>query len=384
MLDPVTLLVGQFLAISLVTAVYGADVVRRGLTAADACWVVGFLTAGLGYLGHLTALDATQPPWLDGLASGLIVTAVGAFWAGVHVSTGHRSLLWLPPVTGLVVALAEPTASAVAAGSGSSLTGDEVFHVGVAAWAIAAAVAVARGPAARYFGGVVIGFGLGTLGAGLLVRLLVALLAGQGSTIVAGVIDPGVASLGVALALATAGMGALLLRAGERGAMQLTDPLFDPSLGVRTPLGLEQRAEQVLTQARSRGQDVVVVVVDVADPDTLREAYGSRMLEASRELVAAVLLEIVPRGGIVGLCELADHRFVVVLPDHDAERATRWADDVRRAIRSSRVQVDADALRLSVGTGIAVGDADLAALVAEATADVSTDDDARRPRRQGI
>lgn len=381
MLDPGTLMVVEYLVLSLITAVYGADVVRRGFTAPDVCWAVALLAGGLGYLGGLMAAEAPEATWVRPVSSGLVVTAVGALWAGVHVFSGRRTLLWLPPVTGVVAAAVEPVVVRAASGSDNALTGHELVHVGVALWAIATTVAVVRGPLVRYFGGVVIAFALGTVGAALAIRLLVALAAGDGSTIVAGVLDPGMASLAVALAMTAAGIGVILLRAGERGAMQLADPLFDTTLGVRTPEGLARRGEQLFAQARGKGQEVVVVVVDVADPETLREAYGTRMLEASRELVAAVLLEIVPRGGAVGLCELAEHRFVAILPDHDAALASRWAEDVRRAIRASRVQVDADALRLTVTTGLAVGDGDLDALIARAASAVGEDENARRPRR---
>ncbi|GMA30375.1 GGDEF domain-containing protein [Litorihabitans aurantiacus] len=335
--------------------------------------MAAFLGMGLGSLGHLIEVESPQPAWVGVAADGAVVAAVGAVWSAVRAHSGRPPMLWLPAVTGAAVSALGPLAADVAERSRETVTGVELLHAGAGLWALAAAWAVLRGPMLRYFGGVVIALALGSLGVGLVVRLVLA-FATDGEGVVAGrILAPGTAALAIALALAAAGIGGILLRSGESGAMRPSDVVFDPALGVRTHAGLAVRGAELLQSARDRGHDVVVAVVDLTEQRTLAEAFGARTVEAARSLVAAVLLDLVPRGGAVGLGGEASQQFVVLLPDHDLARAERWARDVRRAVRASRVEVDGEDLRLTVATGLAAGDGDLDALAARARVNVGAE-----------
>ncbi|PWD51925.1 hypothetical protein C8046_16015 [Serinibacter arcticus] len=356
--DLPTVLLLQHLVVGMLTVVYGVDVVRRGFTSVDRYWMIAYLAAGLASLGHLIGTLTAQRDWTDSVADALLVLAAGAAWSGVRVLDGARPRLWMPVLTAVAVA--------VAGGLGSSVEPRGYLAV-VAGWAVATAVATVRGSAIRHIGGAVIAGSLGVGGSALLLHTVVGMSRDGAAAPTDLMLSPETAALIIMVAVVGTGVGTLLLRTGEGGALQVGEALFDPATGVRTPLGLHGRAAALLEDGRAGGRPSTVAVVELVDAVTLLDAYGSRMIESARELVAAVLIDTAPRGSLVGTVEGTECSFVVVLPDHDAEQADPWRATVVAAVRASRVEVVGDGVRLGVSVGLADGDGALLDLVDRAS-----------------
>lgn len=366
-LDLLTVLVLQHLIVGVIAAIYVVDVARRGVSAVDRSWVIAFLGAVLTTLGYLVTTLAPHQWWINPVTNGVMVAAVGALWSGIRVFGSRRPLLRLPVLSGLVVAVA----GLIPGPDGGTWAGGVPHLLGVALWALAGAAAVARGPMRGYFGGLILGAALGVGGLFYLARTSVALAAGFESIIFERYFDTRSSSVVTTLAVVAGAIGTLLLRTGESGVMRVGDRTFDPVLGVRTPQALRRRAAELLEAERARGRGVAVVVVDLVDPSTLTEAYGVRMLEAARALLAATLIDGAPRGALVGADGESECRFVVVLPGATREQALTLVTEVGRSVRASRVQVETDVLRLAVRAGVAAGSdqaggTDLAAVHLEA------------------
>lgn len=374
-IDVVTVLTMQHLIVGVIAAIYLVDVVRRGVTAVDRTWVLGFLGAVLTTLGFLVGAMSQFPWWINPVANGVMTASVGALWSGVRVFCGRTPRLWLPALSGVAVM----GAALVHGPDGGEWAGGLALFVAVGGWSLAGVVASVRGSMNRYFGGLILTIALGVGGGFYVLRAIVALTLGFDSLSFERFFDQRTSTVVTTLAVLAGAIGILLLRTGEGAAMRVGDLIFDPGLGVRTPLGLERRAEEVLTQIRARGQGVAVVVLDLADPATLVDAYGPRMMDAARGVVAAILLERAPRGAVIGASDAAACRFVVVLADGSAESARPWAAEVGRTVRESRVEVDGDVLRLSVRAGVAVAGADASGDALPLLVRRATDDLGRRP-----
>jgi PleD family two-component response regulator len=115
---------------------------------------------------------------------------------------------------------------------------------------------------------------------------------------------------------------------------------------------MTDRARTALSADARRGLPSCLLRVRPDDLDSIRTAFGRTHAESAISACGAALRDVAPAGTLVGL-EEDRAGFEVLRGSTSSDEGRRWAEDLRRYLRSVPVEVPGSRLRLVVSVGLA-------------------------------
>jgi diguanylate cyclase (GGDEF)-like protein/PAS domain S-box-containing protein len=125
----------------------------------------------------------------------------------------------------------------------------------------------------------------------------------------------------------------------------------DPLTGLLNRRAGLAAIEERLQQARLSGSEFAVLVLDIDHFKAINDSFGHEAGDDALKGLADVLLSTVARRGVV--CRLGGDEFEIGLMGAGLERARAFADDLRRVLHATLAPAGGEALRVTVGIGIA-------------------------------
>ena len=108
--------------------------------------------------------------------------------------------------------------------------------------------------------------------------------------------------------------------------------LKDPLTGVLNHRGLHDALHEAMENARTRGEKVAVVTLDIDHFEKLNHASGHGAGDEALQMAARVILGELRPGDVCG--RIGGDEFLLALPDSDAWGAERVVDRLRTAVAS--------------------------------------------------
>ncbi|GAA4415224.1 hypothetical protein GCM10023169_01340 [Georgenia halophila] len=321
---------------------------RRG-EVVDRLWMLALCGAiATAVITAAQELDSPTLWWLVGLGNGTTVLVPFALWNGARAGAGRPTRLWVS----VMIACATVAAGLLEGPDGGHWAGAEAYLLGVSAGCLIAGLEIVRSPLRRYRSGVGLAVLLLATAAFFVVRLLAFVTVGPEDPTFVAVLGTTTATLWLAGMVNGAALFMVALR-GDQGVADRPGALrYDPLTGARPPGAFATLARQALGIGAQRGVPMCLVRVRIDDAPAIRTAFGETRADAAYATCGDVLRAVAQPGTLVGLEE--DHSgFQVVLEDVTAERARRWADELRRQLLDAPVEMPGVALRLVVSVGVA-------------------------------
>lgn len=321
---------------------------RRG-ELVDRLWMLA-LSASLA-TALVTALEEAGPAslwWLTAVGNATSVLVPWAIWAGVRAGAGRPPRMLLataPAVVVLAATLAEGPA-------GGSWAGGAPYLAGIAAGSLVAAWEIFLVPLVAYRAATGLAVVLALNGVYFVMRLLLFLAVGPDSELFRTLAGTALTTLVLVMFMSGAVVFMVALR-GDQGVTERPGPgQFDPLTGAHPPWAMTDRARTALSADARRGLPSCVLRVRLDDLDSIRTAFGRTHAESAVAACGAALRDVAPAGTLVGL-EEDRAGFEVLLSSTSSDEGRRWAEDVRRYLRSVPVEVAGSRLRLVVSVGLA-------------------------------
>lgn len=127
----------------------------------------------------------------------------------------------------------------------------------------------------------------------------------------------------------------------------------DPLTNLLKRAGLVARFEQVREAAGNEHTSIAIINLDIDEFDAINKQFGHYAGDEVLRRVALVLTNNLKEVGFVG--RYAGDEFVVILPDSRAETAFVLAEEVRRAIESSPVEVQIGEKKSRINIQVSAG-----------------------------
>ncbi|PFG39095.1 GGDEF domain-containing protein [Georgenia soli] len=347
-LDMTTLLVVSSLVITVTSVLFISEAWARNADEVDRLWSLAFaaaLTTGLSYLA-----SAIVPAlwWANAVGNAASVLTTFAMWNGIRVLTGHRSFLAVSWAAGVLAALAV----LVAGPDGGPWAGGGVMLAGTAVGAVLGGLAVLRSEAWRIRAGVLLGAIL--LAAGLFYgfRLVLFLVAGPEYAAFRMYAGTEVTTLFVVLLVTGAAFSMVVLRGAQARERQDETRNFDAMTGARTGVSFIPRASAVLRAHEEAGAEIALVALTPEGIDEIAVAFGRQHADRALVVCGELAQMLLPKRSLMGRDAMDGRAFQVLLPGFTAEAAADWANEVRKEVIDSPLDVPGSRLRLAVSAGV--------------------------------
>lgn len=325
-------------------------VLRRGHAAAR-FWSLGFVFGTLQALAYLVYEVAPDAWWALAVGNGAIVVALGMLWAGTRRANRRAAWAWIPPLGGVVVALAVPLHPDDGYWAGSL----ELF-VAVVVVTVLCAVETLRGRLSRDLNArvmTVVFLALAAYYAGRLVTVLIVGYQDEFFATAFGSAPTTLLTVGV-LVVSTVALSNLQLDLfrdpGAGDDVPGVGSAFAEVDGVLGPRTFRSTAESWLLRSVRDRTPLGMLVVDLVNLDEIAVAFGRETADnAVRALGRAVVVEA-PAATLIG--RLGRGRYVLLLPvvvDDDVESV---ADRIGARMLDAPVE-DTDRFRGSIRYGVA-------------------------------
>lgn len=348
MLDVRTLQIVLIVVVSVIAAVFVAEVARRGRSPVDLVWTLALSAAVAAAMFHLTSDSSQSLWWFVALGNACSVVTTMAMWNGVRADDGRRPLLGVTAAAALLTAL-------VALAAGADEVGDVVWVsiLGTAAGAILGGAEGLRGRLRSRRPGRALSVALLVAGGYHVLRLVVYLVAGPDSAFTE-FLGPSTTLLVLLVLLTTAGCCMIVVRGDEVATLAARSSAFDARTGLRTPVTFVPRARDAVREAQRAGDPVTVVVVFLEGRGDLATAFDREVAESALSAVVdTARLLAPPAASLAGRADEAEEAFEVLLRGHTGTEGHVWAETLRRRVIANPIEVDGARVRLRLSLGVA-------------------------------
>lgn len=106
----------------------------------------------------------------------------------------------------------------------------------------------------------------------------------------------------------------------------------------------------MLRLARSRGEQIAVIMVDIDFLKTINDSYGHRFGDTYIVAFAEACTEALQDSGLIG--RLGGDEFLLVIPDTDRDHTTGIARSIQQAVKAIELQAPSGkSLQVSISMG---------------------------------
>jgi diguanylate cyclase len=369
-LDPATLFVVGGLVVLVSGVAFLLETLLRRNDAVGRLWSVFFLSAMFSVFAYLVVSFDSANWWAVAAGNGAYVVAIGLIWSGARRANGRGALLVVPVVVGAVVTVA----ALVRGPAGGFWSGSFEMFLGIAVLALLAAFEFSRGDLAALLASRVLAIVLGVLGLYYGGRAAVFAIVGPEHPLFTDYFGTAPSTL-VEICFAVIGTIMLASVQGDRFTRLSED---DAEVGARLRVdgilgasAFRELAETWLLRSIRERTTLVLLLIEVADLESINTAFGRAAGDAAIRATGRVALTHAPTSALVG--HLSPRRFALLLelPTHDSVEAI--ADRIGESVLGALID-DRDRFRASTFRGIATTRtsgarySDLVAAAIEATA----------------
>ncbi len=140
-------------------------------------------------------------------------------------------------------------------------------------------------------------------------------------------------------------------------AKRLTETLRESALqdamtGLHNRRFLEEYVETLVATAKRRQTNLAILLLDLDYFKMVNDTHGHDAGDAVLKALAEVLKQSVRASDMV--IRFGGEEFVILLPDTDAELATRVAEKIRRAVESYKFRIAGGELNKTISVGVAL------------------------------
>jgi GGDEF domain-containing protein len=348
-LDATTLFVVGGLVILVCGISFLLETLLRRNDAVGRLWSVFFLSAMFSVFAYLVVSFDAATWWANAAGNGAYVAAIGLIWSGARRANGRGSLLAVPVLLGVAVAVA----SLVPGAAGGFWAGSFEMFSGIGIVGLLGAVEFSRGDLSRLLAARVLTVLLGGMGLYYVGRAIAFATLGPDHPVFTDYFGTAVSTL-VEICFAVIGTIMLASVQGDRFSHLGED---DAEVGARLRIdgilgasAFRELAETWLLRSIRERTILVLLVVEVADLEEINTAFGRAAGDAAIRTTGRIALTHASTASLVG--HLSPRRFALLLelPTKDSVDAIagRIGDSVLGAVID-----DQDRFRASTFCGIA-------------------------------
>jgi GGDEF domain-containing protein len=347
-LDATTLFVVGGLVIGLAGIAFLLETLLRRNDVVGRLWSVFYLGAIFAVFAYVVVSFDAATWWAVAAGNGAYVTAIGFIWSGARRANGRSSLVVVPVVVGVAVAIA----ALVPGEDGGFWAGSFEMFLGVALMSILTAVEFARRDLARLLAARVLSMLVGGMGLYYLARAVLFTTLGPDHPVFAVYFGTAVSTL---VEICFAVIGTIMLASVQSDRFsQLTEN--DAEIGARFHLDgildagrFRELAETWLLRAIRERTTLVLLLIDVADLGAINTAFGRAAGDAAIRLVGRIALTHAPTASLVG--HLSARRFAVLLELPAKDSVEALANRIGDSVLGATID-DRDRFRASTFRGI--------------------------------
>jgi diguanylate cyclase (GGDEF)-like protein len=346
--DPgtVALLSGLIVTLCGVTFILNATLRRND--GVGRLWSVGFTAGILQTLAYTVWAGQHSTWWALAVGNAAFPIALGMMWAGCRRLNGRRSLLWVPLIVGIAVALAV----VVRGPAGGAWAGAVEMFIAIVAFAGLAASETLTGRLRRNLNARTLAVVFVAVGLFYLGRAVALIILGPEDDTFTAYFGSISATLVTLCLVVVATVTLSLIHAESFATRKHADTASDTGQidGIAGPRLFRELAESWLLRSVRERSTLVVILFDLANLEEINVAFGRAAGDRAIRLVGRIAATQAPAAALVG--HLGPDRFAVLLPLPAGEDVSAVADRIAAAIINTPLD-DADRFRASAFVGMA-------------------------------
>lgn len=348
-LDAPTLHIVSALAIIATGVFFILETLLRRNDAVGRLWSVFYVGSMFAVFAALVGASSPDTWWAYAIGNGFYVAATGLVWAGARVANRRRSMMSIPVLAGVFVALAR----LLAGPDGVVQSGAAVTYLGAGILLALAAVEFASRDLRKFAAGPFLALTLGVTALFYGARSATFLAIGADDSTYQALFGPTSSSLVEITTAIIATLALSSIQADRFKRAEQIDADFGQRVaidGVLLPLTFREMAESWLMRAIRERTTLVLLMIEIADLSEVNVAFGRAAGDAAIRTTGRLTLLHAPTASVIG--RVSPRRFVMLMELPTTDAVETIADDIRDAVLATQLD-DQDRFRASIYRGIA-------------------------------